>query len=395
MGMEVPFSSRSGWDRRPTSLAQRRAALLRAGVPLIDLTESNPTRCGFSYPAGDILGAIATPAGLTYEPDPCGLLHAREVVAAAYPGVDASRVVLTASTSEAYGWLFKLLCEEGDEVLTPAPSYPLFDFIAQLEGVRIVRYPLTYDVGWHLDMAPLVEAVHERARALIVVHPNNPTGSFLSAEEIEFLRGFCAKRGLAIISDEVFAGYTLRDTQKPKTLVGGGPALTFSLGGLSKAAGLPQMKLSWIVASGPESLQREALARLEIIGDTFLSVGTPVQRGLGRLLEAGRAVGDQIRDRVRANWGFVRGHAKPESMWEGLEAEAGWYGVVRVPEIMSDEEWALRLLDMDRVHVHPGELFDFPGGGYLVVSLLPRPEEFREGFRRLAARADNESTGGV
>lgn len=390
-----PFSSRTAWHREPNPLACRLAEWIAAGEPILDLTESNPTRAGFVYPAQEILTAIAPPGSLTYAPDPRGLRSAREAIAARHAArgipIPADHLVLASSTSEAYAWLFKLLCEDGDEVLIPAPSYPLFDFIAQLEGVRIGHYPLVYDGGWRLDAEALAGAIHPRTRAVVVVQPNNPTGSYLDGREIEQIRSVCRACGLAVVSDEVFAGYAYEESG----LSLGAPAaasehevLTFTLGGLSKAAGLPQMKLSWIAVTGPAAARDEALHRLEVIGDTFLSVATPVQIGLPRLLAAGEKVRDQIRDRVRANRAWLRVAPGATAAWSCLDSEGGWYAVLRVPRLMTDEEWGMTLLEQDRVHVHPGYLFDFASEGNLVVSLLLEPTLFMEGIRRIAARIE-------
>lgn len=389
------FASRTGWHREPNPLARRLAELTALGEAILDLTESNPTRCGFVYPAEEIRTAIALPDSLTYAPDPRGLPCAREAIAArlAARGVPISpeRLILTSSTSEAYAWLFKLLCDEGDEVLIPAPSYPLFDFIAQLEGVRIGHYPLVYDGGWRLDADALSAAAGARTRAVVVVQPNNPTGSFLDGREIEHLRSICSARGLAVISDEVFADYAYEEgglSLASTAAASEHEVLTFALGGLSKAIGLPQMKLSWIAVTGPNGAREEALHRLEVIGDTFLSVATPVQIGLPRLLAAGEKVRDPIRDRVRANRAWLRVAPGQTAAWSCLDSEGGWYAVLRVPRLMTDEEWGTTLLERDRVHVHPGYLFDFPSEGYLVVSLLPEPNLFMEGIRRIAARIE-------
>ncbi|MFH1679771.1 MAG: pyridoxal phosphate-dependent aminotransferase [Candidatus Eisenbacteria bacterium] len=379
------FSRRTSWELRPTRLAERLAAIRAAGDEVVDLTESNPTRCGFSYPAEVILGALADPKGLVYDPDPRGLLSARAAIASRHGEIDPSRIVLSSSTSEAYTWLFKLLCDAGDEVLVPAPSYPLLGDLAAIEAIRIVRYPLLYDGRWHLDTGEIERLAGPRTRAVIVVHPNNPTGSFLSHQEIEWLRGFAAGRGLAIVSDEVLAGYRFGEGEFPETLAGETESLTFSLGGLSKAAGLPQMKLSWIIASGPEPLREAALERLEVVGDAFLSVGTSVQVGLESLLSAGDSVRAEIVGRVRANRAALLQARDPGDAWENLHADGGWYAVLRVPRVMSDEEWALELLERERIHVHPGGLFDFPEEGRLVLSLLPPADRFREGIARLRA----------
>jgi hypothetical protein len=357
-----------------------------AGETVLDLTESNPTRAGFAYPREAILEALANPKGLVYDPDPRGLLSARRAIAASQGGIDPSRIVLAASTSEAYSWLFKLLCGEGDEILIPAPGYPLFDFLAKLESVRLARYPLFYDGAWRLDIDAIARLAGPRTRAVVAVHPNNPTGSFLTHQEIDALRTLARERNLAIVSDEVFAAYSFTEEAFSPTLAGETSVLTFSLGGLSKEAGLPQMKLSWIVASGPEALRDEALERLEIIGDTFLSVGTPVQAGIEPLLRAGESVRRMILDRVRANRDALLGARRAEDAWECLHTDGGWYAVLRAPRVMSDEDWALDLLESEHVHVHPGDLFDFPTDGCLVVSLLPPADRFREGIARISAR---------
>jgi alanine-synthesizing transaminase len=392
-GMGSPsFSSRTHWDVSLNRLAQRHAELSRAGEPILDLTESNPTRCGFAYPSEDILAALAGPESLVYVPDPLGLRSAREAVGVYYQvrgraGIDPESIVLCASTSEAYSWLMKLLCEPGDQLLIPAPSYPLFDFLAQIEEVGLERYPLEYEGRWALDLDALADRCGPRTRAVVAVQPNNPTGSFLTTDELVELARFCASRGLALISDEVFADYPFEGAPGSRaSALDLSLPLTFTLGGLSKAVGLPQMKLSWIVAGGDGQSRDEALARLEVLGDTFLSVNTPIQRAAGRILQAGAAVQEEIRRRVRSNRSALLSLRGADSTWECLAAEGGWYAVLRVPRVMTDEAWALALLERDRVYVHPGHFFDFATDGHLVVSLLPREEIFREGVSRLVAR---------
>jgi alanine-synthesizing transaminase len=412
------FSSRTDWDVSLNPLARRHAEMMSAGEPIIDMTESNPTRCGFIYPGAEILAALAAPSSLEYAPDPRGSRTAREAVAASYAGrgrsgIDPDRILLCASTSEAYSWLMKLLCDPGDEILIPAPGYPLFDFLAKVEEVRLERYPLEYDGRWSLEMDLLARHCGPRTRAVVVVQPNNPTGSYLSAGELTELGRFCASRGLAIISDEVFADYPFEHVSEsqPSALDLRSP-LAFTLGGLSKAVGLPQMKLSWIVVSGgaeegpfgagsagnasptprvskAASSADEALARLEVLGDTFLSVNTPIQRALPRILEIGTSVQEEILHRVRANRARLLSASRGESAWEALASEGGWYAVLRVPRLLTDEDLALVLLDRDRVFVHPGTFFDFASDGHLVVSLLPREELFREGISRIIARLDH------
>ncbi len=389
------FSSRTRWDRGLNPLAERLSARRASGEPVLDLTESNPTRAGFAYPEQDILGAISGDGALRYAPDPRGLRSAREAVAGWYGRrgrtVDPDHVVLCASTSEAYGWLLKVLCENGDEILCPAPSYPLFDFLAKAEDVRLCSYPLEYDGRWSLHIEDLATRCTPHTRGVIIVQPNNPTGSYLSPVEIERLSAFCVDRGLVVISDEVFADYAFENVPgaMPSALDLAGP-LTFTLGGLSKAVGLPQMKLSWIIVGGPPGLREEALARLEILGDTYLSVNTPVQVGLERILAVGESVGRQIKERVAGNRALLRLARGADAPWDILTADGGWYAVLSVPRVMSDERWALALLERDGVYVHPGHYFDFAADGYLVVSLLCERGAFVEGVRRIVARIEAE-----
>jgi aspartate/methionine/tyrosine aminotransferase len=344
------------------------------------LTESNPTRAGLIYPSADILATLADERALRYDPAPRGLCSARETVAAYYrergADVPPERILLTASTSEAYAYLFKLLADPGDEILAPRPSYPLFEFLARLELVNIRQYPLRYDGCWHFDFDALEALMTDRTRAIVVVNPNNPTGSFLKRDEWERLQGL----GLPILSDEVFCDYGFgEDAERVITLAGSGRALVFAMSGLSKIAGLPQMKLGWIAASGPGC--DAVLDALELIADTYLSVATPVQLALPRLLLS--SVRDQIRARTAANLQLLR-QTMDGSAASVLRAEGGWYAVVQVPCTCSEEEWALTLLREHDVLVQPGFFFDFESEAFLVVSLLCEPGTFREGLRRIA-----------
>jgi aspartate/methionine/tyrosine aminotransferase len=384
------FSSRLNWDLRPNRISAVLEARRRAGARILDLTESNPTHAGLSYPAAEILQALGDARSLRYEPSPAGAAEAREAVAAYYAArgasVPADRIVLTASTSEAYSHLFKLLADPGDEVLVPRPSYPLFEFLARLESVRVVEYPLAYDGGWRIDFEALEAALTPRARAIVVVNPNNPTGSFLKAGEADRLIGLAAERGLAIVSDEVFSDYAFApDAERVTTLAAVTSALAFSLSGLSKIVGLPQMKLGWIVTAGPPELRSGALARLELIADTYLSVAAPAQYGAARLMEAGAKVRDQISARVGRNLEWLRG-AVAGSALDVLEVEGGWYATLRVPRTRSEEEWTLDLLEKDGVLVQPGFFYDFETEAFLVLSLLTPPDVFYEGVGRLVAR---------
>jgi alanine-synthesizing transaminase len=362
------FSSRLDWNVHTNRLS----ALLKSKQRVLDLTESNPTRAGLEYPGEEILDALADARALRYDPEPRGLLCAREAVAKYYGDVPASRILLTASTSEAYAYLFKLLCDPGDEILSPRPSYPLFEFLAGLESVRVVQYPLRYDGLWHIDFHALERAITPRTRAIVVVNPNNPTGSFLKREERSRLEQF----SIPVLSDEVFSDYAFSpDDSRVRSLTGAANVLTFSMSGLSKIAALPQMKLGWIVAGGPG--HEAALDRLELIADTYLSVATPVQIALPRLLAASAAVRAQITKRTQANLALMKSAAHP------MHVEGGWYAILQVPRTKSEEEWALQLLDRRDVLVQPGYYFDFESEAFLVLSLLTPSEIFAEGLKRV------------
>ncbi len=377
------FSGRLDWEARPNALTCLLADKHRRGEPILDLTESNPTHAGIVYPSAEIAASFADERAVLYEPMATGLLSAREAVVEYYAGrgieVDAARVLLTASTSEAYAFLFKLLADPGDEVLVPRPSYPLFEYLARLESVRVRHYPLFYDHGWHVDIAALEACVNERTRAVVVVNPNNPTGSYLKREELHRLVAICASRGLAIISDEVFSDYALRDDADRATTVAGlRDVPAFALSGLSKIAGLPQMKLGWMLVNDDPALER-----LELIADTYLSVGTPVQLALPRLLALHGGVQSQINARTRENLAWLTGALASAPSIRLLDVEGGWYVILQVPRIRSEEEWVLRLLRDCGVLVQPGFFYDFEQEAYLVVSLLTAPDVFREGVQRV------------
>jgi alanine-synthesizing transaminase len=383
------FSNRLNWNLRPNRISTLVAEKRQAGSPILDLTESNPTRVGLVYPQVEILAALADPSALTYRPSPRGLDSAREAVAGYYRDrgtqVDYEQVLLTASTSEAYAYLFKLLANPGDEILAPRPSYPLFEFLAGLESVKIRQYPLRYDGVWHIDFDALEKAITPRTRGIVVVNPNNPTGSFLKRGELDVLDLLAAQRGLAVLSDEVFRDYGFaEDTERVSTLTGERRALTFSMSGLSKIAGLPQMKLGWIVASGPhhDQARDQAMDSLELIADTYLSVSTPVQVALPRLLGISGNILKEIRERTASNLARLRA-AIVGSAATLLRTEGGWYAVLQVPRTRTEEEWALKLLDESGVLVQPGFFFDFESEAFLVLSLLPEPATFAEGAARL------------
>jgi len=382
------FSSRLKWDLPPNPLSLLIDEKRRAGGQILDLTESNPTRAGIRYDPA-ILSALADPAALRYDPSPLGLVGAREAVAHYYAergvSVDPSRIVLTASTSEAYSYLFKLLTDSGDEVLIPRPSYPLYEFLAALENVNLRAYPLRYDGIWHFDLDALEAAISARTKAIVLVNPNNPTGSFLKRDEAERLQAIAARRSVAILSDEVFSDYGFADDgARVSTLAAGDATLSFSMSGLSKVAGLPQMKLGWIVASGPG--HREAIERLEWIADTYLSVGTPIQLALPRIMAASRDIQRQIRERTAGNLRRLRQMASG-SVAGVLSVEGGWYATLQVPSMRSEEAWATELLHEYDVLVQPGFFYDFESESFLVLSLLTEPDVFAEGVGRALACA--------
>jgi len=357
--------------RQPENALAR--ALAARSAPYIDLTLSNPTAAGLPAPSA------ALPPAPAYEPDPRGLPAARAAVAE-YQGVSPDRVVLTASTSEAYSWLFKLLCAAGDEVLVPEPSYPLFGYLTALECVRAVPYELRWDGEWHLDAASL--RFSPRTRAVLVVTPGNPTGAYLKEDERAALAAACRAHRSALISDEVFADYpAFDDRRRARSAALYDDVLAFSLSGLSKVAGLPQLKLAWIAAGGPGA--GDALARLELIADTYLSVSTPVQLAVPGLIASRGPFQRAVRDRLAANRAALAAARAPRDPWDVLRSEGAWSAVLSVPRTRTEEEWALLLLEAG-VLVHPGYFFDFPAGSHLVVSLLPEPEAFARGAGILA-----------
>ena len=387
----MKFSRRLPGSLQANRLNEEIERLRRCGSEIIDLTESNPTQAGFYYPEAEILQALGNPLALSYEPSARGLPTACEAVAALH-GVPPGSVILTASTSEAYSFLFKLLADAGDEVLVPRPSYPLFDFLAALDSVRAVPYDLEYQDGWSFDAAALEHRVTAKTRAVIVVNPNNPTGSFVKDTERDALLGVCERHGLAILSDEVFAPYPFAaDLHRVATMAGPSPVLTFVLSGLSKLCGLPQMKLGWIVAGGPKALAGEALHRLELMADMFLSVNTPVQHALPELFELAGQVTAQIRARTRSNLETLQ-RLTADSPAHVLNVEGGWYATLQVPRIRSEEDWALELLSRHSVLVQPGYFYDFQREAFLILSLLTRPAVFEEGVRRLVSGLLHAST---
>jgi alanine-synthesizing transaminase len=382
------FADRTNWNLEPNRLSEALAHHRSAGKPLIDLTASNPTECGFMYDRERILSALANPQSLSYEPEPKGLLAAREAVAGYYAErgdrVGASDMLLTTSTSEAYSFVFRILCNPGDEVLIPTPSYPLFDLLADIQDVRLVRYPLIYDHGWQIDFFALEALLTTRTRAVVVVHPNNPTGHFTKHDERLRLNQICADRQIAMIADEVFLDFAL-SAEPRSSWAANSDTLTFTMSGLSKMCGLPQMKVAWLVVSGPKDLRTQALNRLEVVADTYLSMNTPIQHAIPEFLEQRDEFQRQLMSRVRGNLAELDRQLAAQKACSRLEIEGGWYAVLRVPATRTDEEVALDLIEKRGVYVHPGHFYDFPIDGYLIVSLIAPENEFAEGSKRLVS----------
>jgi aspartate/methionine/tyrosine aminotransferase len=382
------FSHRTNWRLTPNALTNAIEEARASGQVILDLTISNPTEAGIRPDAEIVLTALANPEAMHYDPQPRGLLEARRAVCRYYReshevfDLGPERLLLTTSTSEAYSYVFRLLCNPGDEVLVPKPSYPLFEFLADLADVKLVPYPLLYDHGWQVDLDSLYKAATAQSRAVILVHPNNPTGSYVSAAETLALNSFCGDHGLALIVDEVFLDYAHDGTPRPSFLTNA-DALTFTLSGVSKISALPQMKLAWVATSGPKEMVGEAGARLEIIADTFLSMNAPVQLAAPVLLDQRKQIQPILLDRLRANLAELDRQLAGHPSCARLLVEGGWYVVLRVPVLGTDEDLAVRLLRTASVSVHPGHFYDFPNEGHLVLSLITEPSAFREGVARL------------
>ena len=380
------FASRTNWNLTANRLSQSLDRIRASGEKLLDLTASNPTECGFGYDGNSILKAFINPGALKYHPDPHGLATARQAVCEYYT-THGNKIVpeslfLTTSTSEAYAFAFRLLCNAGDELLIPTPSYPLFDFLADIQDVKLVRYPLFFDHGWQIDLHALEQSITPRTRGIIVVHPNNPTGHFTKPAEMAELNRICSAHDLVIIADEVFLDFGFNEA-RPASFAGNRQVLTFTLSGLSKISGLPQMKLAWLAVSGPEHGKKEALARLEVIADTYLSVSTPVQLAAPALLGQRDSFQRQIVGRVKHNLAELDAQLAEQKHCNRLAVEGGWYAVLRVPALRSDEDLAIELLEQRNVYVHPGHFFDFPSQGYIVISLITPEQEFEEGISEI------------
>jgi alanine-synthesizing transaminase len=391
------FSSRVPADLGPNRVTEAVRARTASGRPLIDLTESNPTRAGLIYPA-DLLEPLGGARGLDYKPSPLGSVDARRAIAADYArqGIPVSpdRIVLTASTSDGYSLLFKLLADAGDEVLVPRPSYPLFDYLTRLDLVVTRYYDLEIDGSWSIDFASVERAISPRTRAVLVVSPNNPTGSFVSAADLDRLAAICAARHIAIVADEVFADYELEPGAAGRAghVTRREDVLSFALGGLSKSVGLPQVKLGWMVVGGSDVVVSAALERLELVCDTYLAVSAPAQLAAGELLERGAIVRTQIRARIASNYQALQMAVAGVPSCCVLPGEGGWYAVLRVPSLESEEDLVVRLV-ADGVLTHPGYFFDFPRESYLIVSLLPTEASFADGVMRVLRHFDCNASG--
>lgn len=383
------FSCRTHWPSEKNPLMLCLEELKARREKIFDLTESNPTQAGFSYPARPILKALADRKNLSYAPESFGLLTARKAVCAMYAqdGVmlDPAQVVLTVSSSEAYSFLFRLLLDVDDEVLFPSPSYPLFDFLAQLNDVKMHSYPLQYENGWKINEKDFLQAVTKKTKVVTLVSPNNPTGCFVKENELRFINEACRKNDLTIICDEVFFDYIFDEKKATaRSLAANQDVLTFTLGGLSKSLGLPQMKLSWIIVNGPKEKVSEALERLEIIADTYLSVNTPVQNALPQWLKIKNKIQKEIKGRIAKNKKILGAFASKAPL-KLLATDGGWYGILPLPEGTDEESWVLELLEKHHVFVHPGYFFDFNSGAHIIVSFLTPEDIFREGLKRITA----------
>lgn len=391
-GSSVPqcdemFSQRTNWDLKTNRFTATLERLQREKRPLLDLTASNPTTCGLGYDERLVLEPLAETAGMRYSPEARGLRSAREAVASYYAElpkpaeVHAEDVFLTTSTSEGYSYAFRLLCDPGDEVLIPRPGYPLFDLLATIQDVKLVHYPLLYDHGWQIDPYALEAAVTPRTRAVVMVHPNNPTGSFASGGEREWLSELCARREMGLIVDEVFLDYSFG--VPGRSFADNDVCLTMTLSGLSKVCGLPQMKVAWMAVNGPAAVKGTATERLEIIADTYLSLNTLMQAALPKLLASRTGFQEQLRARLAENLRVLDARLASAPQIQRMEVQGGWYATLRVPAVQSDEDLAVRLMEQQGVVVHPGHFFDFAGEGYLVVSLMTPEVEFQDGIGRV------------
>ncbi len=383
------FADRTSWNLTTNRLAEALAKHRATGKPLLDLTVSNPTECGFVYDNDAILRALSNPAATIYQPEPRGMAMARRAIAEYYAArgcdVPVEDILLTTSTSEAYSFVFRLLCNPGDELLIPAPSYPLFDFLADIQDVKLIRYQLFYDHGWAIDFHALEQAITQRTRGVIVVHPNNPTGHYTNSAAMKRLNEICSSNNMAIIADEVFVDFSLTQELHP-SFAANRQSLTFTMSGLSKIAGLPQMKAAWLITSGREQWKSQARARLDVIADAYLSMNAPIQLAIPSFLQQRHAFQKQLIARMRGNLRELDRQIAAQKSCSRLKVEGGWCVVLRVPATRPDEELAVDLVESSGVYVHPGHFYDFPSEGYLIASLITPEPDFAQGIRRLLAR---------
>jgi aspartate/methionine/tyrosine aminotransferase len=384
------FSTRTDWVSSMNTISQALERLREKKVSIFDLTESNPSRCRFSSLNENLIKSLKKKENLVYAPDPRGLREVREEIAAYYHSqritINPSQIFLTSSTSEGYSFLFRLLTNPAEKILLPRPSYPLFQFLADLNDINVEFYPLVFSHRWMIDFDALVNLIDSQTKAIIVVNPNNPTGSYLTDAEMARLREICHDKNVALISDEVFFDYALNKPRDARSLVQESAGLNFCLGGISKTLALPQMKLSWIIVNGEEKLVEEACQRLEIIADTYLSVNTPVQRAFGDWMKKRGEIQHDLISRLKCNFQVLQQELAKLKSCKLLETEGGWYALVQIPPHYSEEEWVLRFMSEDHVFVHPGYFFDFDEGTQIIVSLLPQKDVFKEGVKRICAR---------
>ena len=390
MSKNFAFAQRTNWSLSSNRLMKTVHKLREDKIPLFDLTNSNPTDCQFRFLNQKILRPLGQKKNLTYKPNPQGSLEAREAVSRYYKEkgfhVQPQHIFLTSSTSEGYSFLFRLLVDPQNQVLFPCPSYPLFQYLVDLNDIVMKNYSLSYEGSWRIDFKQMRESLTTNTKAVVLVNPNNPTGSYILKEELSDLNKICRERNTALIGDEVFWDFAFDPNEQHLSLIGNTEVLTFVLGGISKILGLPQMKLSWIILSGPDDLVEAAVGRLEVISDTYLSVSTPAQNSLNQWLSSKEEIFKEMKLRIKGNISFLKTQCESASPCRLLNAQGGWYAVLRIPDTCSEEEWSLKFLTEDHVFVHPGYFFDFKEEPIIVLSLLPPSESFQEGVRRILKR---------
>ena len=390
----MKFSKRTNWNFTPNQISQTLDRLKKDKIDFIDLTESNPTQCQFNYLNKKLLKNFQNKENLSYDPCAQGLKEAREAISCFYAKrklcVNPEHILLTSSTSEAYSYLFRLLADQDDQILFPRPSYPLFQFLTEINDVTMSQYSLVYGQSWSINFKELCKNIKENTRGVVLVNPNNPTGSYVSIDEIDRLNKICIEKNIPIISDEVFHDFNFDDFLEKTSLIGNHKVLTFVLGGLSKSLGLPQMKLSWIVVNGPTKDVENAILRLDMLMDTFLSVNYPVQRSLSDWLSNSEEIEQEIKLRIRKNREFLQNQLKSVKGCELLQADGGWSATISLLSSRSEEDWVMKLLNSYHVLVYPGYFFDFQNEGKFVISLLPYPDIFSEGIQRVLSRIEQE-----